>query len=69
MNYIKKEAAELKLDDRYNKWHKKWYRKLSIYPAKSEIGMISKMYLELINNKIREKRQVNLWHNTKSVLE
>ena len=44
-------------------------KSLVIYPAKSEIGMMSKTYLELINNKIREKRQVNLWHNTKSVLE
>ena len=28
---------------------------LVIYPAKSEIGMMSKTYLELINNKIRKK--------------
>ena len=42
---------------------------LVIYPAKSEIGMMSKTYLELINNKIREKRQVNKWHSTKSVLQ
>ena len=44
-------------------------KSLVIYPAKSEIGMMSKTYLELINNKIREKRQVNKWHNTKSVLQ
>ena len=40
-----------------------------INPAKSEIGIISKHYLELINSKIREKIQVNQWRNTKSVIE
>ena len=40
-----------------------------INPAKSEIGIISKHYLELINSKIREKTQMNQWRNTKSVIE
>ena len=38
-------------------------------PAKSEIGIISRHCLELINNKIREKTQVNQWRNAKSVIE
>ena len=38
-------------------------------PAMSEIGIISKHYLELVNNKIREKTQMNQWRNTKSVIE
>ena len=40
-----------------------------INPSKSEIGVISKHYLELINSKIREKTQMNQWRNTKSVIE
>ena len=40
-----------------------------VNPAKSEIGIISKHSLELINNKIREKTQMNQWRNTKSVIE
>ena len=34
-----------------------------------EIGIISKNFLELINNKIREETQMNQWRNTKSVIE
>ena len=33
------------------------------------IGIISKHYIELINNKIREKTQMNQWWITKSVIE
>lgn len=40
-----------------------------IKPAKSEIGVISKHYLERNNNKIREKTQVNQWRNIQSVIE
>ena len=40
-----------------------------INPAKSEIGIISKHYLELIGNKIREKTHMNQWRNTKSVID
>ena len=40
-----------------------------INPAKLEIEIISKHYLDFINNEIREKTQMNQWHNTKSVLE
>ena len=36
---------------------------------KSKIGIISKHYVELIYNKIREKTQMNQWRNTKSVIE
>ena len=37
--------------------------------AKLEIEIISKHYLELIKNKIREKTQMNQWRNTKSDIE
>ena len=36
---------------------------------KSKRGIISKHYVELIYNKIREKTQMNQWRNTKSVIE
>ena len=77
-------AAELKLDDRIEQFnqreafvtlkdHKVNFQNdpkcRLINPAKSEIGIISKHYLELINSKIREKIQVNQWCNTKSVIE
>ena len=77
-------ASELKLDDRIEQFNQRKafvtlkYHKLNfkrdpkcrpINPAKSEIGIISKHYLELTNNKIREKIQVNQWRNTKSVIE
>ena len=39
-----------------------------INPAKSEIGIISKHYLETINKNIRLKSQVNQWRNTSSVM-
>ena len=77
-------ASELKLDDRIEQFnqreafvtlkdHKANFQNdpkcRLINPAKSEIGIISKHYLELINNKIREKTQMNQWRNTKSVIE
>ena len=77
-------AAELKLDDRIEQFnqreafvtlkdHKVNFQNdpkcRLINPAKSEIGIISKHYLELINSKIREKTQMNQWRNTKSVIE
>ena len=40
-----------------------------INPVQSEIGIIRKHYLELTNNKIREKTQMNQRHNIKLVLE
>ena len=39
-----------------------------INPAKSEIGIVSKHYLENINKNIRLKSQVNQWRNTSSVI-
>ena len=66
-------AADLKLDDRIEQFtqhevfvtlkdHKVNFQNdpkcRLINPAKSEIGIISKHYLELINNKIREKTQI-----------
>ena len=67
-------ASELKLDDRIEQFnqrkvfvtlkdHKANFqndpKRRLINPPKSEIGIISKHYLELINNKIREKTQIN----------
>ena len=40
-----------------------------INPAKSEIRIISKHYIETINNTIREKTQVNQWPDTNLVIE
>ena len=77
-------AAELKLDDRIEQFNQREVlvtlkdHKVNfqndpecrlINPAKSEIGIISKDYVELINNKIREKTKMNQWCNTKSVIE
>ena len=77
-NEAKAIAAELKNDDRieqYNqreafvtlKDHKVNFQNdpkcRLINPAKLEIGIISKHYVELINNKIREKTQMNQWRN------
>ena len=77
-------ASELKLDDRIEQFnqreafvtlkdHKANFQNdpkcRLINPAKSEIGIISKHYLELINNKIRGKIQMNQWRHTKSVIE
>ena len=70
INKAKVIAAELKLDNRIEQFnqHKVFVTRKDhkvnfqndpkcrlINPAKSEIGIISKHYLELINNKIREK--------------
>ena len=38
-------------------------------PCKSQIGKISKKYLEGINKKIRESTDLNQWRNTTDVLE
>ena len=77
-------AEDLKLDDRIEpfsqdetfitlKDHKGNFQNNTkcrlINPAKSEIGIISKHYIETINNAIREKTQVNQWRNTKLVIE
>ena len=77
-------ASELKLDDRTEQFnqpeafvglkdHKANFQNdpkcRLINPSNSEIGIISKHYVELINNKIREKTQMSQWCNTKSVTE
>ena len=77
-------ASELKLDDRIEQFNQREVfvtlmdHKVNfqndpkcrlIYPDKSEIRIISKHYLELINNKIREKSHKNQWHYTKSIIE
>ena len=38
-----------------------------INPAKSEIGIVSKHYLENVNDSIRRKRELEQWRNTSSV--
>ena len=40
-----------------------------IVPSKSELGHISKIYLDKINKTIREKLQLNQWKNTTDVIE
>ena len=77
-------AEDLKIDDRIEQFsqreafitlkdHKENFQNNTkcrlINPAKSEIGKISKHYIETINNTIREKTQVNQWRNTKLVIE
>ena len=77
-------AEDLKLDDRIEQFsqheafitlkdHKENFQNNTkcrlINPAKSEIGIINKHYIETINNTIREKTQVNQWRNTKLVIE
>ena len=39
-----------------------------INPAKSEIGIISKHYLEKINDNIQRKSKLQQWRNTSSVI-
>ena len=39
-----------------------------INPAKSEIGIISKTYLEKINDNIQQRTKLNQWKNTSSVI-
>ena len=39
-----------------------------INPAKSEIGIVSKEYIDSINKIIREKTNVNQWRNTDAVI-
>ena len=39
-----------------------------INPAKSEIGKVSKFFIENINTKVREISSVNQWRNTDSVI-
>ena len=77
-------AEDLKLDDRIEQFsqreafitlkdHKENFQNNTkcrlVNPAKSEIGIISKHYIETINSTIRGKTQVNQWRNTKLVIE
>ena len=39
-----------------------------INPAKSEIGIVSKHYIDQINKSIRKKLNVNQWRNTQAVI-
>ena len=39
-----------------------------INPAKSDIGVISKFYLDGVNTKLRQRLQVNQWRNTDEVI-
>ena len=40
-----------------------------INPAKSEIGIVSKEYIDQINNTVRSKIKVNQWRNIQAVIE
>ena len=39
-----------------------------INPAKSDIGVISKFYLDSVNTKLRQRLQINQWRNTDEVI-
>ena len=82
-NEAKSIAKELKIDDRVEQFsntnayitvkdHKKNFPNTVkcrlVNPAKSEIGIISKHYLENINEMIRKKSQVQQWRNTSTVI-
>ena len=45
------------------------YRCRLINPAKSELGRVSKIILDDINNKLRSKLQVNQWKNATLVID
>ena len=81
-NEAKSIAKELKIDDRVEQFsnrnayitikdHKKNFANMVksslVNPAKSEIGIISKHYLENINEMIHKKSQVQRWRNTSPV--
>ena len=40
-----------------------------INPAKPELGKVSKLTIEMINNTVREKTKVNQWHNSDDVIK
>ena len=76
-------AKNLKLDDRIEKFstknafitmkdHKENFnnnpRCRLINPSKTEIGIISKAYLDSINTNIRKSTNLNQWKNTKEVI-
>ena len=76
-------AKDLNLDERieqYNqnqscatlKDHKENFQKNPkcrlINPAKTEIGIVSKHYIDHVNKFIREKLDINQWRNTKAVI-
>ena len=76
-------AKELKLDSKIEQFaNKKSYGNLKdhknnfsnspkcrlINPAKSEISIVSKHYLEKINDNIRRKSELQQWRNTSSVI-
>ena len=80
---VKAIAKDINLDERieqYNqnqsfiilKYHKENFQnnpKCSlINPANSENGIVSKHYIDQINNSIREKLNVNQWRNTQAVI-
>ena len=79
----KKIAEKLKIDDKmkcYNnkeafitlKDHKDGFETTPkcrlINPAKSEVGRVSKMILENINNRIQQATKANLWRSTSKVI-
>ena len=77
-------AEKLKLDDKIEclaernafislKDHKEDFHRNTkcrlINPAKSEIGRLSKKYLERINTDVRKATQLNQWRNTATVID
>ena len=62
-----KRNAFVTLKDHKDNFHRNTPCRL-INPAKSEIGKISKQYLDNINYSIRQKKRLNQWTNTASVI-
>ena len=65
--YAKKPAFITLNDHELNFDNNPKYRLIN--PAKSEVGKISKVLLDKINNEVRCKTNLNQWRNTKSVID
>ena len=64
---MSKKPAYITLKDHKNRFDKNPKCRL-INPAKSEIGLISKIILDKINAKVRQSQKLNQWKNTTDVL-
>jgi hypothetical protein len=64
---VKREAFVTLKDHKENFDSHPKYRLIN--PAKSELGKVSKVILDAINNNIRSIIKVNQWKNSQSVIE
>ena len=67
VDYFAKSNAFVTLKDHKENFQSKPKCRL-INPAKSEIGKVSKFFIENINTKVREMSSVNQWRDTDSVI-